>query len=168
MSEQLMEFLPWIVTYCLLAAGLVGAFIPVIPSHLLILIAGGAHFWMLGDESGLGWVSIIVLAVLLIASQTFEWISGSLGARWFGGGKWGTIGAIVGVMVGLFFPPVGFIIGPLVGALLLEKIFGKKTFKEATSSGVGSAVGTLSGLLIRLIVAFVMVIYLLVDIYLLK
>lgn len=168
MSESITEFLPWIVTYGLIIAGLVGAFIPVIPSHLLILIAGVSHFWLLKEESGLGWLSLVILLVLLVISQTFEILSGSLGSRWFGGGKWGTVGAMTGLLVGLFFPPLGFILGPLIGALILEKILGKKTLKEATSSGVGSAVGTVTALVIRLIVAFLMVIYLLLDIYLLK
>ncbi len=165
MLDSLQLYLPWIVTYSLILAGLIGAFIPLIPSHLLILLAGGAHYWMLRDESGLGIVSLIVLSFLLILSQTLETFSGAMGSKWFGGSKWGTLGALTGLIVGLFFPPLGFVIGPLLGALLFEKLFAKKTIMDATSSGVGSAVGTLSGLLIRLIIAVVMVTYLVLDIH---
>ncbi len=161
---------PWIVTYGLITAGLVGAFIPVIPSHLIILLAGVSHHLMLKPDSGLGVVSFIVLSVLLVASQLFETFSGSIGSKWFGGTKWGTIGAMVGIIVGMLLipPPFGFIVGPLMGALLCEKFFGKQSLKEATSSGVGSSVGVLTGLAVRLVVAFIMVIYLLLDIYLFK
>lgn len=166
--DSLLQFLPWIITYLFLITGLIGAFFPVIPSHLLILFAGISHYAMLKEDSGLGITTLVVLALFLVASQTFEMLSGSIGSKSFGGSKWGPMGAITGVMVGLFFPPFGFIIGPLVGALLFEKFFGKKNLKDATTSGVGSAVGTLSGLLVRLIVAFLMTIYLLLDIYVLK
>ena len=166
--EEIINYIPWLVTYGLIISGLTGAFIPVIPSHLLIMLAAVAHFFMLRPDSGIGIVTFIVLGILLAGSQIFETMSGSIGSKWFGGTKWGTIGAMVGVLVGLFFAPFGFIIGPLVGALLFEKLLGKQTFKEATSSGVGSTVGILTGLAVRLIVAFVMVIYLLLDIYLFK
>jgi len=161
---------PWIVTYGLIAAGLVGAFIPVIPSHLIILLAGVCHHLMLKPDSGLGVVSFIVLGVLLVGSQLFETLSGSIGSKWFGGTKWGTIGAMIGILIGILLipPPFGFIVGPLVGALLFEKFFGKQSLKEATNSGIGSSVGILTGLAVRLVVAFIMVIYLLLDIYLFK
>ena len=167
-SDLILPYLPWLVTYGLLLCGLVAAFVPVIPSHLLILISGGAHYFLFREESGLGIVSFIVLVLLLVGSQTFETMSGSIGSKWFGGTKWGTIGAMAGLIVGMFFPPLGFVIGPLVGALLLEAILAKKNIKDATQSGLGSAVGTLTGLLVRMIVAFVMATYLLLDIYLLK
>ncbi len=170
--EQITEFFisytPWVITYGLIIAGLAGAFIPVIPSHLIILLGGVSHYFMLRPDSGLGIVSFVVMGLLLVGSQIFETMSGSMGSKWFGGTKWGTFGAMTGLMVGLFFAPYGFILGPLIGALAFEKLFGKQSLKEATSSGVGSAVGTLTGLLMRLIVAFVMSAYLLVDIYLLK
>ena len=168
MSDTLYSILPWFVTYGLLIAAAIGAFIPILPSHLLVVIAAGAHWGMLNEEAGVGMVTMIILVAMLVISQVSETLSGSLGSKRFGGSKWGTIGALVGVLVGLFFPPLGFVLGPLCGALLLELIFGKKNLKEASSSGVGSAVGTLTGLLIRMVIALLMIIYLLLDIYLLK
>ncbi len=166
LSEIFILYTPWVVTYGLLLVGLVGAFVPVIPSHLIILLAGVAHYLMLRPESGIGWVGLVILALILIGSQLFETMSGSIGSKWFGGTKWGTVGAMAGLLVGLFFAPFGFILGPLIGALLLEKLLGKQSLKQAASSGVGSAVGTLTGLLMRLVMAFVMGIYLILDIYL--
>jgi len=168
--EIIKFYTPWIVTYGLITAGLVGAFIPIIPSHLIILLAGVAHHLMLKPDSGLGITSFIILALLLIGSQLFETFSGSVGSKWFGGTKWGTIGAMVGILIGIIVipAPFGFILGPLIGALLCEKFFGKQSLKDATSSGIGSSVGVLTGLAVRLVIAFVMSIYLLLDIYLFK
>ena len=168
MSAFLTTYLPWVLTYILIILGVIGAFFPIIPSHIIILLAGISHYTLLKEDSGLHIFGLVVLSLLLIISQTFETLSGSIGSKWFGGSKWGAVGAVVGVTIGIFYPPFGFIIGPLIGALLLEKLFGNKNFKEATTSGIGSAVGTLSGLVVRMIVALTMAAYLLLDIYLLK
>ena len=42
----------WFVTACLLMAGMVGCVLPVLPGHLIILIAAIAYRLMLGAESG--------------------------------------------------------------------------------------------------------------------
>jgi len=168
MPEAFYSIAPWFVTYTLFLVGLVGAFVPVIPSHLVILAGGLAHYSLFKPDSGLGLVSFIVVGTLLIASQVFETLSSSVGAKKFGGTKWGGWGALLGMIVGLFFPPLGFLLGPLIGALLFEKLFAKQDLKAATSSGIGSAVGTLTGIVIRTVVALLMVTYLLLDIYLFK
>lgn len=163
----LTDLTSWIITYSFITLGLIAAFIPILPSHLLIL-GGCVWHWFSFEKSGLGWESITVLSVLLVASQITESLSGSIGSKWFGGTKWGMIGALLGAVVGLFFAPLGFVLGPLIGALLLEWIFGKQKLKNATFSGFGSALGTLSGLLVRMITALLMISYLLLDIYLLQ
>ena len=156
----------WLVTSCLLLAGLAGVFLPFLPGHLLIFLAAAAHWWMLGEEAGVEWWTMVVLGVLLVASQVIEYLSGAVGTRWFGGSKWGAAGAVVGGLVGVFFAPLGLLLGPLIGAFLLEWICARKKLKPATVSGVGSVVGTVGGLLAKLVVAFGMVGYFFLDVFL--
>jgi hypothetical protein len=92
----------WFVTICLLLAGLVGCVLPVLPGHLILLIAAVAYRLMLGADSGLQWWSFLILAVLMAVSQAFEMLSGAAGAKWFGGTRWGALGALVGSIVGMF------------------------------------------------------------------
>lgn len=155
----------WLVTGCLLLAGLVGCFIPVIPGHLLILMAVIAYRLMMGPGAGIQWWGFAVLVVLLTASQIFEWLSGAAGAKWFGGTRWGAGGAFVGGIVGMFFMPFGLILGPLLGAYAFEALFAKKETKPAIKSGVGSAVGTLAGLIVKVIVGVLMILWFLVDVW---
>lgn len=155
--------LSWALMLLLAILGLVGCVLPILPGHILILLAAGVHRLILGDDSGLNGWSFVVLVILLLIAQWFEWASGAVGVRWFGGSKWGAWGALLGAMVGMFFFPFGLILGPFIGAFVLEKWGSKKNCRPALVSGVGSAVGATAGLLVKLLIGLLMVIWLLVD-----
>ena len=155
--------LAWVVTICLMIVGLVGCLVPILPGHLILLIAAIAHRLMLGEASGLRWWSFVILVVLLILSQLFEFLSGAAGTKWFGGSKWGAWGALIGGIVGMFFFPFGLILGPLIGAVLFEKVFAKKENRPAIESGVGSVLGTVAGMVVKVAVGVVMVAWIVVD-----
>lgn len=155
----------WLVTSCLLLVGLVGCIVPVLPGHLIILIAAIVHRIMFGVESGLVWWSFVILTVLMAVSQAIEMISGAAGTKWFGGTKWGALGAFVGAIVGMFFFPIGLLAGPLVGAFGFEMAFAKKETKPAMVSGVGSLAGTLVGMIVKLIIGVMMIAWFLVDVF---
>ena len=154
----------WIVTVSLLILGLVGTLLPFLPGHLILFFAAVAHWLMLGDESGVEWWTFAVLAVLLIVSQVFEFLSGAVGSKWFGGTRWGSAGALIGGVVGMFFMPFGLILGPLIGSMLCEFVCAKKEVKPATVSGVGSVLGTVAGLVVKIVVGVLMIVWLVVDV----
>lgn len=153
----------WSITVCLLVIGLVGCLIPILPGHLILLVAAAVHHWALGDASGLHWWSFLVLILLLTIAQVFEFLSGAAGTKWFGGSKWGAWGALVGGIVGMFFFPFGLILGPLIGSLLFEKFFAKKENKPALVSGVGSVLGTVAGMVVKLVVGVLMCLWIVMD-----
>ena len=156
----------WVVTACLLLAGAVGCVLPVLPGHLIILIAAIAHRLMLGEDAGLRWWSFVILVVLMAVSQTFEMVSGAAGTRWFGGTRWGAAGALIGTVVGLFFLPFGLLLGPLIGAFVAEIVFAKKETRPAVVSGVGSVVGTLAGMGFKIVVGVLMIGWFFLDVFL--
>lgn len=156
----------WLVTACLLLAGLIGCVLPVLPGHLILLIAAIAHRLMFGAESGLHWWSFLILVVLMAISQAFEMISGAAGTKWFGGSRWGAFGALVGSIAGLFFLPLGLLAGPLIGAFVGEIAFAKKHPHPAAISGVGSVVGTLAGMAFKIVVGLLMIGWFLLDVFL--
>lgn len=154
------------VTGSLLLAGLIGCVLPILPGHLILIMAAVAHRLMLGAEgSGLEWWSFVILAVLMALSQTLEIISGAAGTRWFGGTCWGAVGALVGGIAGMFFMPFGLLVGPLVGAIVCEISFARKETLEAVHSGVGSMVGTLAGMGIKIVIGLVMIVWFLIDVW---
>ena len=165
MSEILQGGGIWIVTAGLMLAGLVGCVVPVLPGHLLILAGAIAYRLMKGADAGIAWWSFATLILLLAVSQAFEIMSGSLGAKWFGGSKWGAVGALVGGIVGLFFFPIGLLVGPLAGAFGFEMLFAKKKTRESAVSGVGSVVGTLAGMGFKIAVGLLMVAWFFLDVF---
>ena len=156
----------WLVTGCLLAAGVVGCVLPVLPGHLIIFLAAVAHRLMLGAEgSGLRWWSFVILGVLVAISQILEMVSGAAGARWFGGTRWGALGALVGTIVGMFFMPFGLLVGPLLGAMLGEIGLARQETRPAVISGVGSVVGTLAGVGIKIVIGAMMIVWFFLDVF---
>jgi uncharacterized protein len=156
----------WLVTACLLIAGVVGCVLPVLPGHLILLIGMIGHRLMLGEASGLRWWTFIILGLLMAISQTFEMLSGAAGSRCFGGTRWGAVGAIIGSIVGLFFLPFGLLLGPLIGAIVAEIAFARKQARPAVISGVGSVVGTLAGMGFKIVIGLLMVAWFFLDVFL--
>jgi uncharacterized protein YqgC (DUF456 family) len=156
----------WIVTGGLLVAGAIGCVLPVLPGHLILLIAAIGHRLMLGEASGLNAWSFVVLVLLMAISQTFEMLSGAAGSRWFGGTRWGAVGAVIGSLVGLFFLPFGLVLGPLIGAFVCEMAFARKKTHHAAISGVGSVVGVLAGMGFKIFVGLLMITWFFLDLFL--
>jgi len=151
-----MELFWWLFTIVLFAVGLMGTVLPVFPGTTIILAAAVIHRIMLGAEKSIGWRSIAVLVVLTLATYALDFLSGYVGARYFGATKWGMFGAIFGVFVGLFFGIIGLFIGPVIGAITGEFIAGKRMV-DAGRAGWGSLLGNLGGMIGKLVVALVMI-----------
>lgn len=153
----------------LMLVGLIGCVVPVLPGHVIILLAAVGYRLMLGrEESGLAWWSFLILALFMAVSQLIETFSGAAGSKWFGGTKWGAFGALLGGLGGMFFMPFGLIMGPLIGAVLGELLFARLHPKSAFSSGVGSVFGTLAGMAVKLMVGVLMVAWILLDVFFVK
>jgi len=150
-TEAVGSGLAWTTIAILMVIGFLGTFLPIIPGTTLILFGAFIHYFAFDMEaSGLAWQGLVFISVLWLLSFVVEWVSGAIGAKWFGASKWGAIGAVVGGIVGIFFGLFGLILGPLVGAFGFEMVFAKKEIKPATDSTVGTLVGGLAGALARI------------------
>lgn len=162
-----MTTLYWLLVI-LMALGAVGAMIPSVPGASLIVIAilvwGGASGF-----SGLGVALAVAIAVLFL-SVAIDLLSTYWGAKQAGASKWGQIGAIVGLLLGMFGllpawliggPIWGMIVGALLGAIVGEYLYQQdlsRALKAGLAVVVSSAIGNLiQGLLaIAAVVAFIM------------
>jgi len=159
----------WVVTSCLLLAGMVGCVLPVLPGHLILFIAALAHRLMLGAEgSGLRWWSFVVLGLLMAVSLIIETVSGAAGTRWFGGSRWGALGALLGTIMGLFYLPFGLLLGPLFGAVVFEMGVARRKTTPAVASGVGSVVGTLTGLVVKFGIGVLMLLWFFLAVFFIR
>jgi uncharacterized protein YqgC (DUF456 family) len=139
----------------LFIAGLVGSVVPWMPGPLLIL--AGAVLWaIVTDFARLGPGRLAILAALALISFLLNFVVGAVGARRYGGSRWGVVGAIVGAVVGLFFGPLGLLVGPVAGAVLGEIAHGA-TPEGGLRAGVGALLGLLAGLVADLVIALAMI-----------
>lgn len=157
-----MNFIWWLFAIVLMAVGLLGTLLPVVPGAIIILAAAVIHQIMLGTEKSLGWWNVAVLLVLTLLSYALEFASGYFGAKRFGATKWGAFGAMLGAIVGLFFPFPGLIVGPVVGAIAGELVVGKRLV-SAGRAGWGTLLGNLAGMVGKLTIGLVMVSWFLVT-----
>lgn len=151
-----MELFWWTTTLVLMALGIIGTVLPVVPGTVIILGAAILHRFMLGAEKSIGWWTIGLLVLLTLVSYAIDFAGGLLGARRFGATRWGMFGAFVGAVIGLFFSLPGLLIGPIVGAVAGE-LFGGKRLVDAGRAGWGTLLGNLAALLGKIVIAFAMV-----------
>ncbi len=151
-----MELLWWLIAIVLMAIGLIGTLLPVVPGAIIILAAAVIHQIMLGSEKSLGWWNIGAVVLLTLLSYALEFAGGYFGAKRFGATKWGAFGAVSGAIAGLFFPFPGLIVGPVVGAIAGELVAGKRLV-SAGRAGWGTLLGNLAGMLGKLTIGLVMV-----------
>ncbi len=131
-------------------AGLVGAFLPVVPGlpfsyvGLLILQLLHAPFSV---TFMLIWLAIVVVVSFVLDNVIPAWAT-----KKSGGSAYGVTGSVVGLVVGLFFPPIGFVIGPLLGAFVGEIISGQKS-DRALKSALGAFAGFMAATGLKIIAA---------------
>jgi uncharacterized protein len=158
-----MELFWWFLTIVLFAVGLIGTVAPVLPGTTIILAAAVIHRLMLGGDKSIGWKTMVVLVLLTLISYVFDFLGSYFGAKYFGATKWGTFGAILGALVGLFFGPIGLFVGPVIGAVAGEFIAGKRMI-DAGRAGWGSLLGNIGAMIAKLIIALAMIAIFLVNV----
>jgi len=149
-----MAILLYLLGVALLAAGVAGLVVPVLPGALLLLAGVGALAWA-GDFAILGWGTVGFAGAVALAILAVDWAASVLGAKAFGASKWAVIGSAVGLLVGLFLGLPGIVLGPAVGALVFE--YAKDpNFGRAARAGAGAFVGFVVGSVLKVVLAFVL------------
>ena len=150
------DSLCWLAAIVVMAIGLIGTVLPVLPGTTIILAAAIVHRLIVGPEKGMGWWSLGGLIGLALVSYGIEFASSYFGAKYFGATRWGLVGAIIGGIVGIFTGFVTLVILPIVGAILGELIAGKRLI-NAGKAGWGTLLGSLAGMIGKLAIGLGMV-----------
>ncbi len=147
--------------------GLVGAVAPGLPGPplswaglLLIYLRHGTN----GAGEQMSTAFLLVWLAITIAVTVIDYIVPAWFTKFTGGSKYAGRGAIIGLFVGLIYPPVGIIIGSLAGAFLAEVFFANKGGMDSAKSAIGAFLGFLFGTGIKLIAAGMMMYYVIVYI----
>lgn len=149
----------------LIVVGLIGCIVPIIPgppiSYGGILLLHFTSWVSFSLEFMLFW------ALLVIAVTVLDYFVPIWGTKKSGGSKWGTWGSAIGLVVGLFFSPIGIFVGPFFGALVGELLYqynkdGKdqnvptsenEKMKKSLKAAFGSFLGLMVGIVLKLIIS---------------
>lgn len=154
-----------IISIILLIVGILGTFLPVLPGLLLSL--GGLLIYKFGTDSGLSMIYIWIFVFLTILSVILNYVIPARTNRKYGGTRWGSIGSVVGTVVGMFFIPIpfGFLIGMFLGVFVGELLHDANDKKKAWNSTKGALIGFLYGTGFNFIVGLAMFLVVLIDIF---
>lgn len=151
-------------TILLIGLGLLGTVLPFIPGSPIIFTGVLLYAWHT-DFAVISWGTLSVLLALVAASQVLEYLASLVGAKRYGAGKWGIIGAFVGGLGGLFLGGIfGILIGPFLGAVVFEMIGGRK-INDSLQIGFGTLVGIIGGAIGKFIIGLIMVGIFLVQVF---
>jgi uncharacterized protein YqgC (DUF456 family) len=144
------------------AVGIVGTFAPVLPGAPLIWL-GMLIFGIMTGFEKLGWLFYLLQGLLAVAVLGVDYLATALGSRYFGASKAAALGALLGLVVGLFFFPIGLLVGPFAGAVLFELILTRQP-ENALRSGLGAVIGFWSGAVIKLILEIGMIVWFFIEV----
>lgn len=148
-----METILIVVGAACIIAGFLGSFLPVLPGPPISY--AGLLVLQLTADPPFTLTFLVVWALIVGAIMVLDNVIPAYGTKKFGGSPFGIWGSIIGLLIGLFFPPAGLVLGPLAGAFLGELVAGKRS-DQAFRSAVGSFVGFLAGTVLKVIATGVM------------
>ncbi|MCZ2084984.1 MULTISPECIES: DUF456 domain-containing protein [unclassified Kaistella] len=154
-----------IVSIILLVVGILGTFLPILPGLLLSL--AGLLIYKFGTDAPLSMVFIWIFVGLTILSTILNYVIPARTNRKYGGTRWGSVGSVVGTLVGLFLIPVpfGFLIGMFLGVFIGELLHDASDKKKAWNSTKGALIGFLYGTGFNFIVGLAMFLVVLIDMF---
>ena len=150
------DYLFLILGIILMLIGIIGCLVPVLPgppfSFLGLILLQLSRFGQFTTST------LVTLGIITVLVTVVDYIVPVWGTRRFGGSKYGTRGATIGLIIGFFLGPLGIVLGPLIGAFVGEMIF-KDNMTYAFKAGFGSLLGFLTGIGLKLAASFAMTFY---------
>jgi uncharacterized protein YqgC (DUF456 family) len=164
----MLDYILLIFSILLIIVGIAGCILPVIPGPP-VAYAGMVivYFTKFADFNV---NTLFILGALAIIIQLFDYIVPAWGAKKFGGSRAGVWGSIVGLIIGIFFLPlgpfgiIGILGGPFCGALVGELIAGKDT-DSAFKAAFGTFIGFIAGTLMKLAVSVIITVFFIMGIW---
>ena len=133
----------------LLLTGFVSCFLPLLPGPV-VSYAALFTLCLLGRPGCPSVTVMVVCGVLTVASLVLDFVMPGAGAKKFHCSKAGVWGSVIGSVVGMFFFPIGLVLGPFLGALAGELI-ARKGLKSSSVGAFGAFAGFAAGLLVKVL-----------------
>ncbi|WP_298263513.1 DUF456 domain-containing protein [uncultured Lutibacter sp.] len=149
-----MDIFLLIIGFLFALLGIIGSFLPVLPGPFTSWI--GLLLLHLTNVVPLNWTFLGITLAIAILIWLIDYFIPAMGTKKFGGTRYGVIGTMVGLIIGiLFLGPFGIIIGPFAGAFIGELIKDANNTKKALKAAFGSFIGFLTSAFIKFVAAVV-------------
>ncbi|MBT3442461.1 MAG: DUF456 domain-containing protein [Flavobacteriaceae bacterium] len=146
--------------FCLI--GLIGSFIPIIPSPITSWL--GLFIINFSSNVELSYSFLFITFIIAVIIFSFDLIIPMIGLKKFGGTNKGMIGATIGLLLGAIIGgPIGIIIGPFIGAISGELMNNLK-LKKAIKASIGTLIGLLAGIAMKFIISIVYLIFYIIEV----
>lgn len=149
----------YLIAAALVIIGLIGTVLPALPGLPLVFAGMLLAAWA-DDFQQVGIPMLVLLGILTLVSLVVDFWATALGAKRVGASRKAIIGAMLGTFAGLFFGPIGLLLGPFLGALAGELLhrrrLGGADLGDAAKIGFGTWLGILFGIVLKLGLAFAM------------
>lgn len=129
----------WIAAFALMAVGLAGLVLPVIPGTPLLF----AGFWLAAWIDGyakIGGVTLGVLGALALLAWVVDYVAAAAGVKRVGASGQAVAGALIGAVLGLAGGVIGLVVGPIAGAAVGEWI-ARRDPRQAVRAGLAAGLG---------------------------
>jgi uncharacterized protein len=149
--------LVWVIIgIILMIGGILGCLLPLLPGPPLSF--AGLLILQLREEPPFTAKFLWIWFAVTIIITALDYIIPVYGTKRFGGTKYGVWGCTIGLVLGIFIPPWGLILGPFVGAFVGELMANSDT-QNAWKAALGSFIGFLLGTLLKVIASLIMCYY---------
>jgi uncharacterized protein YqgC (DUF456 family) len=145
----------WTLAGVLMAVGLAGLVLPVLPGAPLLFIGILVAAWI-DHFMYIGWGALTVILVLMALAVAVDFVASAFGARRYGASGRAVLGATIGAIVGVFFGLPGVLLGPFIGAVIGELTV-RRDVGAAGRAGVGATLGLALGTAAKLALGLAMV-----------
>lgn len=139
--------------------GIVGSILPGLPGTpvswvgLLMLYIWGSGTDMAGES--LSMRGLIIWLVIVAIVSVIDYVVPMWFTKVTGGSKYAERGALVGLIAGIIFTPVGMILGSFLGAFLCELYYNRQGVTQALRAAIGSFLGFITGTGLKTIVSVI-------------
>ena len=141
--------------------GIVGSILPGLPGTpvswvgMLILYIWGSGVNAAGEPMSL--TTLCVWGAVMVIVSVLDYLVPMWFTKLTGGSKYAERGAMIGLLAGIIFTPIGMISGSFLGAFIAEVCWGEKSGWDAFKAACGSFVGFLFGTGIKTIASVLII-----------
>jgi uncharacterized protein len=145
----------WILVVVMMAVGVAGTVLPVLPGAFLIFAGAVLGAWIDDWTRVSGW-TLGALGVMAALSIACDFVAASFGAKRLGASPLAVSGAAIGTLLGVFTGLWGLLFMPLAGAAIGEYIT-MRNLQRAGRVGIATGVGLFVGAILKIALAFTMI-----------